>query len=202
MHTHSKIGKLIWFLIIFFIIVTGYFFYRMQSSYNLRDVVKNEDGVKNGISSYQNYLYNFKFKYSTDLYLKERKVGTSNKPQLSIVMVEGTKENIDLIEGRSTDVREGPVNITLDVYQNENELSPTEWARQDTNWNIGSKTTSSIGVAGEPGVFYSWSGLYEGESIIITKGKFAYVFSVTWMGPEDKILRYFDGLLKSFSFIK
>ena len=206
MHTHSKIGKLIWLVVIAALVLVGFFFYKSQTA---SDSMDNVDIVspeipkgKVGMSLYENYLYSFKFEYPENLYMKEQE-GVLGKSDLSMVLVEGTKENIDLIEGRySGPGREGPTMISIDVYKNEKMLSSEEWAKQDVNWNTGDKEVSFIKVNGIQAVAYSWSGLYEGENVIITKGQKAYVFSVTWMNPEDQILKDFDMILKSFTFVE
>lgn len=209
MHTHSKISKLIWLVVIALLFWGGFWFYTSQKSVTpLEKKLDNIDIVseeipkgKVGMSMYENYLYNFNFQYPQNLYMKESDSENANKSSISLVMVEGTKDNISLLEGTySGPTREGPTQITIDVYPNEKKLSAADWAKQDTNWKISNKETSYITVGGIQGVSYSWSGLYAGESIILTKGTETLVFSVTWITPEDQILKDFDTILKSFSF--
>ncbi len=153
------------------------------------------------VPSYTSAQYGFRFAYSAGYYLRENQnVGTAERPQLSVVLVEDTQENRDVLDGKAPEGREGPTSITVDAYQNPNQLSAKAWAEQDTNWNIGSKQTSPVTVGGIEGVSYTWDGLYPGKSAIVTRGRYAYVVSVTWMTPEDAILQAYDSLLKSFSF--
>src|SRR3989344_7650806 len=199
MHTHSKISKLILFLVAVLLIIGGYYIYKVKTSDPFDKIDTAEDAIpkgKVGMSLYENYLYNFKFEYPENLYMKESDKGTPSKPQLNIILVEGIKESIDLIEGNYTSPgREGPTSITLNVYQNEKKLNLADWMKQDVNSNISSEKTSVASVNGLPGVSYKWSGLYEGESVIITKGTQVYFFSVTWLTPEDQILKDFDLIL-------
>lgn len=207
MHPHSKISKLIWLVIAIAVIALGYFVFKNKEVADPMDKVNIVEDVipkgKSGMSLYENYLYNFRFEYPENLYMKESESADPNMSLLSLVLVEGTKENVDLIEGRYTGAgREGPTTITVDVYNNSKKLTPEQWAKQDKNWNIGSKQISTGRVGETGGVAYTWSGLYEGESVIITKGEEAYVFTVTWMTPEDQILKDFDKILKLFAFVE
>lgn len=211
MHTHSKINKLIWFVVIILLVVGGYFLYKNQKPVSLIDERVSKIDVtsdeipkgKVGMSMYENYLYSFNFEYPQNLYMKEKDAVPGAKSLLSIVMAEGTKDNVALIEGTyKGPPREGPTSITMDVYSNEKKLSASDWAKQDVNWASSNKEVSNVPVNGIQGVAYSWSGLYEGESVIVTRGTEAYVFSVTWLTAEDQILKDFDMILKSFSFVE
>ena len=140
------------------------------------------------------------FWYSTEYFLRERNAGTSSRPQYALVLMEDTQENRDLVEGKSATPREGPTNITVDVYQNPKKLSVSEWAREDTNWNLGSKKTADATVGGKEGVSFTWDGLYAGKSTVVVSGEKAYVFAVTFMGQNDPIVKEYDALLKSVVF--
>ncbi|HEY0010346.1 MAG TPA: hypothetical protein VGB97_00330 [Candidatus Paceibacterota bacterium] len=137
------------------------------------------------------------FSYSPGYYLKERKEGAGNRPELVVVLVEDTTENREVIDGRSTTAREGPTSITLDVYPNPDRLGAEDWVRADTNWTVRTSDAAPIGRGSITGVTYSWDGLYSGKTVVVTRESRAYVFSVTWMSPEDPILKEFDRVLES-----
>lgn len=147
--------------------------------------------------AYSNDQYGISFEYSLGYYLKERDAGTAKRPQLSLLLVEDTQENRDLLEGRITEARDGPVSITIDAYPNPDRLTAEDWVRADTNWTVRTSEAAPIGRGQITGVTYSWSGLYEGKTVIVTEGVRAYVFSVTWLEPEDPILTEFDAVLGS-----
>ncbi len=149
---------------------------------------------------YQSAAYDLSFTQPEGYYLVERQVGTLERPQLALVLVEDTQENRDVLNGIATTPREGPTAISIDVYPNTDKRSAEEWMRQDTNWTIRSSELTPITIAGIPGVSYTWSGLYEGRTSIVTSGTHAYVFSVTWMTREDRILTDFETLLQSVRF--
>ncbi len=152
------------------------------------------------IQTYQNAASGLTFYYPSLYYLREREVGTQKKPQTSLVLVEDTQVNRDLLDGKTVEAREGPTSITVDIYHNQNGLSASEWAKNDTNWNLGSKKTKSVMVGGREGVSFDWDGLYKGKSAVVTVGKRVYVFSVTSMDPGDRILIDYEAVLKSAVF--
>lgn len=154
------------------------------------ETIKMYRGADEGLTFYYPSLY----------YLRENEAGSATRPQTALVLVEDTKENRDLLDGTTQEPREGPTSITIDVYSNTQGLSALEWAKQDTNWNIGSKKTTDVLVGGREGVSYTWDGLYPGKSAIVAIGKKAYVFSVTWNSPGDRILVDFEAVLKSAVF--
>lgn len=146
---------------------------------------------------YSSDLYGISFTYSQGYYLKERDAGTAERPQLSLILVEDTQENRDVVEGRTTEPRDGPISINVDVYPNPDRLTAEDWVRADTNWTVRTSEAAPIGRGQIAGVTYSWSGLYEGKTVIVTEGTRAYVFSVTWLEPIDPILTEFDALLSN-----
>lgn len=146
---------------------------------------------------YVNDAYGLTFTTPDGLYLKERDAGTVERPQLSISLVEDTQDNRDLLDGKVAEPREGPPAIAIDVYQNPDNLSTSEWVQQDTNWTVANSSSTSASVAGFDGVSFTWSGLYEGRTVVVTRGGFAYVFNVTWSGPEDRLIADFDSILNS-----
>ncbi len=133
------------------------------------------------------------------LYMKEiEREGTVNP--LSIVLVENTPENVALLDGEGAEGREGPTSITVDVYENPDELPAEDWVQRDTNWTVANTSSTATTVSGQRGVTFSWSGLYEGKTVVVTKGTRAYVFAVTWMEAADRLLGDFDAILSSVSF--
>lgn len=154
-------------------------------------------GGKASMVPYANQDFGLAFEYPSNLYLKERTdVGS---PLLAVVLVEDTQEHRDLLDGKVTDAREGSIGITVDVYENPGNLSASDWVKNDTNWVVANSTAEPITVGTHEGVTYTWSGLYEGKTVVLTQGTKAYVFSVTWMDPEDQMVRDFEMVLNSFS---
>jgi hypothetical protein len=141
-----------------------------------------------------------RFRYPDLYYLREAEVGTAARPQRAIVLVEDTQENRDLLDGVPTAAREGPTSIMIDVYANPRDLSARDWALAQTNWIARAGPLTPVEVAGEAGISYGWDGLYAGRSAIVTRAGHAYVFSVTWMTDQDRILEDYEALLASVRF--
>lgn len=137
------------------------------------------------------------FLYPEGYYLMERSVGSDTRPQTALVLVEDTEENRAVLDGTATTPREGPTAITVDIYPNPEQLSSSAWIENDTNWTIRTSDMTPTTVGGKEAVSYTWSGLYEGRSTVVTEGDRAYVFSVTWMTPEDPLLTDYEELLQN-----
>lgn len=151
-------------------------------------------------SSYTNAAYQLSFAYPRGYFLKEKiDAGTKELPQLSLVLVEDTPQHRALLNGEVTDAMEGPPSITIDVYTNEpRPLSVDAWVSARMNWmkNFTTEPTQTM-VGGVPGLVYLWDGLYPGKSIVVSKGPYIYVFSVTWLSPDDQMLKDFDTILST-----
>ncbi len=142
--------------------------------------------------------YKISFEHPSRLYLKEvSNAGTPESPQLAVVLVEDTQMNRDILDGKSELGGEGPTAIAVEVYQNPDGLEAEAWAKQGTNWTVSDEKLTPIVVAGQKGISFNWDGLYQGKSLIVTKGTLAYVFSVTWLTPEDQLIKDFDMVLNS-----
>lgn len=193
MNTNTAIA----IIIALVVVIGGFIFFGNQPL-----PVANE--ISNGKASmvpYENAEYALSFQYPSNLYLHERTdAGTSERPQLSLFLVADTQENRDLLSGKTTEPREGPTGITVDVYQNPEKLSATDWLKSDTTWTVANSTAEPVTVGSHEGVSFTWSGLYEGKTVLFTQGDKAYVFTVTWMTPDDQIIRDFDMILNSLSF--
>lgn len=156
---------------------------------------------KQSLVPYSSVEYKVAFEHPSGLYLKEiPNVGTAEQPQLAVAMVEDTQVNRDILDGKSIEGGEGPTAITVEAYQNPTGLSAEKWAEQNTNWTVSSKNLQPASVANQDGISFNWDGLYQGKTIIVTKGKLAYAFSVTWLTPEDQLIKDFDMVLNSVVF--
>lgn len=179
------------------IVIGGFFLFGGQQV----PMPADTQNSKASMVPYENADYALNFQYPSNLYLHERSdAGTPERPQLALFLVADTQENRDLLNGVTTEPREGPTGITVDVYQNPENLSAADWAQKDTNWTVANSSAEPVTVNGREGITYNWSGLYEGKTVVVTNNGKAYVFSVTWMSPEDQILKDYDMVLNSLSF--
>jgi hypothetical protein len=150
--------------------------------------------------AYKNASYKLGFKYPETYYKKEKlDAGTPESPQLSVILAEDTPDNRAVLDGTTTETREGPTAITVDVYQNTDKLATKDWIGKDTNWTVANSVATRTTVAGLEALTFTWSGLYEGKTVIVTSGDKAYVLSVTWMNPDDQIKKDFETLLSTIT---
>lgn len=160
-----------------------------------------EEAPANGTLMYGSESYGISFAYPAVYYLRASDAGSPDRPQGSIVLVADTQENRDLLDGVSTEPREGPTSMTIDIYENPDGLSADAWAERDTNWTVSSRATTTVSVGGFQGTSFLWDGLYQGKTIIVAAGDKAYVFSVTWMTESDRIRTDFNALLETVGFL-
>jgi len=159
------------------------------------------EAPKQSLTPYSSTEYKVSFSYPSGLYLKEiPNVGTPENPQLAVVLVENTQVNRDILDGKSIEGGEGPTAITAQAYPNPDGLSAQAWAEQDASWAMNVKDLTPVVIGGQDGISFDWDGLYRGRSVILAKGTLAYVFSVTWITPEDQLIKDFDMVLDSTTF--
>jgi hypothetical protein len=98
---------------------------------------------------------------------------------------------------------EGPVAITIDIYDNSvDKLSVMDWMKNtnQSNFKLGPGTYDTERVGGEIAYTYTWSGLYEGRTTVLAHGTDIVAISVTYMDPNDDILIAYDDVVSSIHF--
>jgi flagellar basal body rod protein FlgG len=152
--------------------------------------------------TYNSSLFGFSFDYPENYFLEEKDLGNSERMHTVLVLTEDSEENRTLREGTaSTTAREGPTAITIDVFQNLENETGESWIRGNGNSNFklspdGILLTAKVGS--RDGYAYRWSGLYEGNSIVFSHKGNIIMSSVTYLGPNDQIVRDFDIIMRSF----
>lgn len=139
-----------------------------------------------------------KFDYPSNYILDEKNTGSPERGRYTITLIENTPGNQDLISGKVQG--EGPIAITIDIFQNDlDKYTAEKWIRgvSDSNYKLGNGEIASTTVGNMQGLEYTWSGLYEGRSRVVSTQNYIYMFSVTRMTPDDQILKDFDALLDS-----
>ena len=191
--------KLTLFISIFFaIIVIAFAAYFIQQDSSPAVTPTPAEELTGNI--YNSDTYKVRFSYPDGYYLTEKETGSPQLPQHTIVLVEDTQENRDVIEGRSTEPREGPTAITIDIYQNFQQYNPEQWIQNSTNWTLSNQEIKRSRVQDRDALSYTWSGLYEGTSTVISHAPYIYVVSVTSLTPEDQILADYTSILNSLEF--
>ncbi len=146
---------------------------------------------------YSNTSYEISFTYPRSYFLEEQTVRGENDPYV-ISLTEDTEENRAMREGRSPG-REGPPAITLSVFS-----APTTtiemWVKENplSNFTLPpDEPFYETRVDTIPALSYRWSGLYEGESVVVKKNNKLYMFSVTYLTPGDEIRGLFNEIINT-----
>lgn len=170
-----------------------------DSEYELTFTVTPREEIT---KKYSNSTYGIAFEYSSRYMVQEQKNDEEGRSHASIVLIEDTPENRAVLAGQSPG-REGPVSITIDVYQDPVD-SPTltEWLKETpaSNFTLSNGTFSNATLSGKPAVQYHWSGLYEADTIAAAYGHYIVAATVHYIAPEDSIRSVFDGVIKTFAF--
>ncbi len=150
---------------------------------------------------YQSDKFGFEFYYPKNYFLEEREVGDGHREHYLIMLTEDTEENKLVREGKSPG-REGPIAITIDIYQNNlDALTLEQWLKETNNSNFKLSSDgiySHISVAGQKAILYKWSGLYEADNVAFIKGDRIYSIAATYIAPDDVIRNDFALLIGSF----
>ncbi len=140
------------------------------------------------------------FAYPSNYGVYEKTNSPVTKTISTVVWYENTESNRSFFNGGTTAASEPPVTMSLDVYENSNNLSPKDLLGADAAYMFAKSSGTPIVVGGAQGILLDWDGLYKGKSIMVNHKGLLYVFSVTSITSEDAILRDFDLLISSIIF--
>lgn len=142
--------------------------------------------------SYANDLFGFSFTYPAGYLLAEAEVGVLGRTHHVINIV---KEE-DAVPRTNS---EGPPSISIDVYQNDgNALTLDEWLATDESYvRLGNGEIVKGSVQGVETAQYSWSGLYDWETLAFLHNDRIIAVSVTYMSKADTIYADYQTLLDS-----
>ncbi len=140
------------------------------------------------------------FKYPSNYVLEAKDSGTDQRRRTTLVLIEDTAENASLRAGTTTP-REGPVAITIDIHQNVEEQAADAWIKtsQNSNFNLSDKVLTPTTLSGRQALAYRSTGLYEARNVVVATPDYIYAFAVTYLTPDDQILKDFDAILKTVS---
>lgn len=146
--------------------------------------------------SYSDADHGISFSYPEGYVKTEQEVGNGEREHHMIMLVRKGDEIAP--EGG-----EGPVAITIDIYNNSvDKLSVMDWMKNtnQSNFKLGPGTYDTEQVAGETAYSYTWSGLYEGRTTVLAHGTDIVAISVTYMDPSDDILVAYGDVVSSIRF--
>jgi len=135
-------------------------------------------------------------------FIEEKDLGDARRYHHQIVLTEDTGENRRVREGRAPG-REGPVAIMIDIHQNGPQRQCwEEWIRThpESNFRFSSRRLPPSPITGTESLLYTWPGLYEADAIAVAAAGHLYVFTVTYIAPEDPIRRDFYDIFRTVRF--
>jgi hypothetical protein len=156
------------------------------------DVLKEEGNLK----TYASSELKLNFQYPENYILEERTITEGERLHKSIVLIEDTPGNRELLSGEIAG--EGPTAITIDVFQNNLDKQSAEnfiKNSSNSNYKLGDGELEEGTLAGLSAYRYNWDGLYRGESIVAANDDFVYMFSVTTLTANDEIRKDFYKIL-------
>lgn len=95
--------------------------------------------------------------------------------------------------------RGGPPAINLIIYPNDDGLSALEWALENSAYSNlqDEELVTAYTLAGIEGIRYSWEGMFNGETVIISDENNVYMFSGTSHDGDTAMKEDFDAMLRS-----
>jgi hypothetical protein len=160
------------------------------------------------LKQYASSQADFSFVYPAYYFLEEKSMTTpsfSNTGKI-LVLTEDTEENRLVREGKAPG-REGPVSITIEVYDVGDITTPNvsinevaeRWIKNtnSSNFHMSNGVLTDTVVGGLGAKSYSWSGLYEADSVVVFANNRIYVFTVQFIGLDDQIRTDFYKIIDS-----
>ena len=159
---------------------------------------RSQNEPKEKTKHYESSSIGIAFDYPNNYFLEVKDTGSPQRKRTAIILTEDTEENRLVREGK-TPPREGPVAITVDIFQNSEKLSAEGWVRgmSYSNFKLSSDEPTIFTYKDRDAVSYRWSGLYEGQSVVFAHKENIVMLSVTFIAPSDSIITVFEDMLES-----
>lgn len=166
----------------------------------MQDSARSTEPVPTIVDAVKATVAGVELAYPKNYGVYEKTNSPVTKTMSTVVWYENTESNRSFFNGGTTAASEPPVTMSLDVYENTNNLSPKDLLGADAAYMFAKSSGTPIVVGGAQGILLDWDGLYKGKSIMVNHKGLLYVFSVTSITNEDIILRDFDLLISSIIF--
>ncbi|OUL34810.1 hypothetical protein BV372_13255 [Nostoc sp. T09] len=150
----------------------------------------------------------FGFGYSLNSFVVEEKIvsrtNNVNSP-LGTVDIWTKKHAQKIRAGEYAGGTEYPANVRVSVYRNSRKLPLQKWVKQ-SNQFVATSEFKTAKIAGQTGIKFKSSGLYENENIVFARPKdlriIVVTLSKTGSGNDDaNYQRAYQQLVESFRFI-
>jgi len=158
--------------------------------------------------AYRSDRFNFRFNYSPKDFVIDNKISTPrNNVDAPLVAVDiWTKQHAQKIRaGAYEGGTEYPANVQVAVYNNPQKISLQKWIQQSNKFT-GGRDFKAAKIAGQTGVKFQSSGLYEHENVAFISPKDSRIIVVslskTGYGNNDAIYRRaYQQVVNSFAFL-
>ncbi|OCQ88860.1 hypothetical protein BCD64_03710 [Nostoc sp. MBR 210] len=158
---------------------------------------------------YRSDRFRFRFSYSTKDFVIDNKISTPrNNVDVPLASVDiWTKQHAQKIRaGAYEGGTEYPANVQVAVYNNPRKFSLQQWVKQSNQFSA-TRDFKSAKIAGQTGVKFQSSGLYENENVAFISPKDSRIIVVslskTGNSNNDALYRQaYQQVVNSFTFLK
>jgi hypothetical protein len=144
----------------------------------------------------------FEYKVSPKGYiLEELSVGSNEDPDLIKAII--LTRIVDYEELQNSEGgREGPPTINVYSFKS-NDTKLSEWLQDKRSFtNFTEDSSKPFVIGGVEGLYYTWDGLYQGETVAIQRDDKVYMIVGTYLsGAEDGRRVDFQNFINSFGFL-
>jgi hypothetical protein len=109
----------------------------------------------------------------------------------------------DKEQAEANGASEGPVAITVGIFDAQSGQSLEDWIKSDSHSNFALSPDQKLTpqtVGGEPALAYEHSGLFENDAVAVIHGGKIYLFEASWADANDPLRSDFQNLLKTLQF--
>jgi hypothetical protein len=170
-----------------------------------KEIVVEKSTAKPG--TYRSDRFHFRFSYDPKEFVIDNKISTpTNNVDSPLVAVDiWTKQHAQKIRaGAYEGGTEYPANVQVAVYDNPRKLPLQKWVQQ-SNQFTGSQNFKPAKIAGQTGIKFQSSGLYEHENVVFISLKDSRIIVVSLSkngGNNDAIYRRaYQQVVNSFAFV-
>jgi hypothetical protein len=154
---------------------------------------------------YSSDRFNFQFNYPNEYVLISTRFPSATE--------EGVIENIEIwsqqdytaIYAGENQITELPPNVTIAVYENDQQISLEDWVRTTNRFGVLAETFEASTIADQEALSFTSSGLYENENVVVLSPEESaiIVISLATIGSPDNDETYrsvFQQILSTFQF--
>ncbi len=149
--------------------------------------------------SYNSSELGISFEYPENYMLQTHEQGTAERDWTVLTLIDSEILRSAIENGAS----EGPPAIAIQVFNNPEGYTAEEWIKgmSYSNFKLSSdEVLTPVTVGGEAGLAYRHSGLFENNAAVVVRGEKVYMFSVSWLTPQDENVRDFGHILETINF--